>query len=399
MSKSGKEGGRYDSEVLDALRSATSTKLLLFALLCGGAGLILLGTSEDASRLLQTYVGNWTVFGATTIGNLGGSLFSAAVILVAFELYVRRQSSAMEVVRMQALKDGFEERLTLKLPAMLELGDETVAADMAKLVNSEQLRELGLKTLGAALDAPEPVRRSVSQLEAHLSVSREVWRSLRIHMTLRPKTEGSAGNGAYFDVNITCSFSADTVGPITAVCTTSQEDHARMLASRKYLWVWYHEATSTYPNPTSDVFELIECSVDGAQMEIESTMISSGLLYRSADVEPDGPAQVSIRLRARIQKRGHCLYFNIPRMCDSVRYDLDYSDCGIRYVNVLESLGGARRASIERIPGAPDRVIVESSEWLSPQAGVAFVWVFDAEMMATFLRSVNVKRRRRREGA
>ena len=55
---------------------------------------------------------------------------------------------------------------------------------------------------------------------------------------------------------------------------------------------------------------------------------------------------------------------------------------GIRYVNVLDYVAGARQHKISQLPAADPTptVAVDFDGWVFPMGGVAFGWVFDAQV-------------------
>jgi hypothetical protein len=59
--------------------------------------------------------------------------------------------------------------------------------------------------------------------------------------------------------------------------------------------------------------------------------------------------------------------------------DLDYSDCGIAYGNVLDFIASSQKTRVSQSPKAvPGKnVSVEFDGWVFPRSGLAFVWVLD----------------------
>lgn len=62
-----------------------------------------------------------------------------------------------------------------------------------------------------------------------------------------------------------------------------------------------------------------------------------------------------------------------------------YGDCGIRYVNVVDYIAGARQPYIAQLPPTDPTPSVELSYdgWVLPKGGVAFVWVLESELPNT----------------
>lgn len=377
--------GGDTEQILDALTSATRSKLRLFALVGGLVGLIFTLVAGGLASFVEVHA-SWLAFiGKGSFEAVGGAVLSSSVILVAFEQYVRRQSQAIESARAANLLAEYESRLVGRLPQLLSVGDQATVDAIARTASPEQLRSLGVKALGAALGSPPIVEASVRHLSERLAESQEVWHGLRIHMSMRPTIHPQDTDSSYFDINIIASFSSADLGPVALVCTSDIEEYRNLVASGRYVWVWYHEPTKQFPKATHDVFSLVECIVNGKASETGYSETGNTAYYQALKSWPEADNyEVRVTLRARIQRRGHCLYFNVPRVCDYVRYDYDYSGCGVAFVTVLDALGAPRRPVIERLPGANERVVVEMGDWTFPNSGVVFVWVLEAEMKTSF---------------
>lgn len=377
--------GGDPEQILDALTSATRSKLRLFALAAGLLGLIITLVSGGLASFIEDHASWLDFIGKGSFEAVGGAILSSSVILVAFEQYVRRQSQAIESARAASLLAEYESRLVGRLPQLLSVGDQATVDAVARAASPEQLRSLGMKALGAALGSPAIVEASVRHLSERLVESREVWHGLRIHMSMRPTIHPLDTDSSYFDINIIASFSSEELGPVALVCTSDMAEYRSLLASGRYVWVWYHEPTRQFPKATQEVFSLVECVVNGTVSDTGYSETENTAFYQVLNTWPEADNyEVRVTLRARLQRRGHCLYFNVPRVCDYVRYDYDYSGCGVAFMTVLDALGAPRRPVIERLPGAKDRVVVEMGDWTFPNSGVVFVWVFEAEMKPAF---------------
>lgn len=95
--------------------------------------------------------------------------------------------------------------------------------------------------------------------------------------------------------------------------------------------------------------------------------------------------RLKLRLFARLQRRGHCVYFDIPRICTTAKYDFDYDGCRFRFVNVIDAFGSPHPCIISGLGAARNRITVEMNDWTFPKSGVAFVWVLEEEMTESFV--------------
>lgn len=77
---------------------------------------------------------------------------------------------------------------------------------------------------------------------------------------------------------------------------------------------------------------------------------------------------------------GHLLQLRIDQPTNGLEIDLDYTDCNIDYVNVLDFMASSRPAQIIKSPSSvPEQTVsMKFDGWALPRSGVAFVWVTDA---------------------
>lgn len=97
--------------------------------------------------------------------------------------------------------------------------------------------------------------------------------------------------------------------------------------------------------------------------------------------------QVAIAYTHRIlvQRNGHLLHLDLSRPAKGLNVKFAYGDCGIRYVNVVDYIAGARQPYIAQLPPTDPTPSVELSYdgWVLPKGGVAFVWVLESELPNT----------------
>jgi len=85
-----------------------------------------------------------------------------------------------------------------------------------------------------------------------------------------------------------------------------------------------------------------------------------------------------------VQQNGHLLHLDISHPTKGLHVQFSYGDCGIRYINVLDYIAGARRPQIAQLPASDPTPSVEVNfdGWVFPKGGVAFVWVLKSEIQS-----------------
>lgn len=80
-------------------------------------------------------------------------------------------------------------------------------------------------------------------------------------------------------------------------------------------------------------------------------------------------------------ERGHLLYIDIEQPTRGIEVELDYDDCDMERVSVLNLIASSRVTRVERTPASvPGRSVrVTFDGWAFPRSGVGFVWVSTSE--------------------
>jgi hypothetical protein len=86
---------------------------------------------------------------------------------------------------------------------------------------------------------------------------------------------------------------------------------------------------------------------------------------------------IAYTYRTITSTRGHLLQLRVDQPTKGLAVELDYSDCGIDCVNVLDYIAGSERTRVSiRSTSVPGKAVsVEFDGWVFPRSGVAFVWV------------------------
>lgn len=135
-----------------------------------------------------------------------------------------------------------------------------------------------------------------------------------------------------------------------------------------------------------EAFRLLQCSVNGEPLATRRTVRVKSQTF-TARLGPEvvaagRPITLAYTYRTLVRQNGHMLHLDISHPTKGLHVEFAYGDCGIRYVNVLDYIAGARQPQISELPPTDPRPAVEISYdgWVFPKGGVAFVWVLEKEL-------------------
>ncbi|UGT62859.1 hypothetical protein [Nocardia asteroides] len=343
-----------------------------------------------------------TASGLTWLGlfpwsEVGGTLLVAGVLGLGIDYFTSKDREARDTARLKRV-------LAESAPAMRDAVIDGFAVgndDLARVASPETLdgivrNSLALR-LGDATFADEVYRDIRDQAVR----APERWHDVSVEIRLSPlpgipggSTFGApqnlAAGNALFGVSVRWEYS---------VTPKHHTRHFAVVANRRqYLDITGgHDGTSAWimsPKPNVDpskreAFELVQFSVDGAERPIRRAARKGGQVY-SVDLnltpeQMDDPVRVAYTYRTVTEQRGNLLYIDIEQPTRGVTVELDYSDCNIERVSVVDFIASSQAARIERTPDTvPGKVVrVGFDSWAFPRSGVGFVWILDPQFDPT----------------
>ncbi|HUZ54041.1 MAG TPA: hypothetical protein VMU94_16135 [Streptosporangiaceae bacterium] len=125
-----------------------------------------------------------------------------------------------------------------------------------------------------------------------------------------------------------------------------------------------------------EVFRLLQFAVGGKPVAIRRTARAKTQIL-TVNVGEAAVTTLSYTYRTLVQQNGHLLHLDISQPTKGLHVEFSYGDCGIRYVNVLDYIAGARQPGISQLPASDPTPSVEVGfdGWMFPKDGLAFVWV------------------------
>lgn len=214
------------SAAVAAFEAATVSRLRLFVMVAAGVGIGLLVAGVESGREGSAL----RAIRRIPVEALGASLVSAAVVIVAFEFYVRRQTDALSALRTRTLLAEYEERSSRSLIDAIRLSEPARLERFAGVFSASELEGLARNVIALSSGRPDLASGVVQQLSAHLASSEEVWSGLHIRMTLRPPSSPELA-GKYVDLNVEADFTVDQKPlEIRAVCVSNRAQYVKIFA-------------------------------------------------------------------------------------------------------------------------------------------------------------------------
>lgn len=387
MSNPAKRSNASDEEHLEeALVQSATSRLWLFALLAAIVGILILLFAERISNALMSASSNFPGFNRPTVEAIGTGLISSSVVMFGFEFYARKQLSVIEQLKWDKALQGLSRNLSEGLLEQISIGEVQELKRYGTQLNAEQLVRLSANALGAAIGDVEMARAFADQTVVRHRVSSERWKRLEIHIAVRPSVDVPE---SYLDLDIKATFVTNSYPFVSALCYSDIEMYRQAVARQAVLWSWYHEATAELPAGSPNAFTLISCTVDGNPWKVTASQEGGVRRFGAAPESsiPDSSLSehsVSVQIQAKLQRRGHCLWFDVPRVCNGVQYSFDFAMCGFKFVNVIPAFDAPGEATVWSHPGSPQRKFVEVRDWVAPKGGVIFVWVLTEEFEPRF---------------
>lgn len=365
----------FDVSMHDPLQRLYRTKLALLATILTAAGLGLL----LAERWLRA-TGTMPWLQAWPLTDLGSALFTTGLVVVAFE-YVDGQDS--------------EERATARLHRVIQseapaIRDAVIDGfafkqdDLARVATPETLDQIIRNSLALRLGDATFAEEIYTDIRDQAIRASERWHDAKI--AIRLSMDRGSERAPRFVVTVRWDYTVVPRQATRRFAAVSDKDEYRELAQDPAATsAWYIRPTSGIEAGARESFELVQFSVDGEARPVRRSARKDGQVYSvnigKDTVEAGQPVDISYTYRTLTSQRGHLLHFDIEQPTRGIDIELDYSDCGIGQISVLDFFASSKHTQISRTPDTvPGKsVSVHLDGWVFPRSGVAFVWALEDE--------------------
>jgi hypothetical protein len=161
-------------------------------------------------------------------------------------------------------------------------------------------------------------------------------------------------------------------------CVSDRDEYHDLMQDAGDTSAWWFTPKGGIDANSRDAFEVVRFTVDGDERPIRRAEKKNGQVYTvplGVEENHNEPVRISYTYRTITAERGHLLYIDIEQPTRGVEVALDYGDCDIEQVSVLDLIASSRTTRVERTPASvPGRsVSVSFDGWASPRSGVGFV--------------------------
>ncbi|MDQ3405646.1 MAG: hypothetical protein M3548_20015 [Actinomycetota bacterium] len=323
--------------------------------------------------------------GGLPLSEIGSTIFSTGLLAVFFE-YVDRKHGDERTDR------RIREAVRKEAPAFRDAVLDSFAFNAETLkgiASPDTLDRIATNALGLRLGDEALARDAYADLRDQVIRSPERWRDVDISVSLSPWSGGPArGKGSMFTATVRWEYRVvPGVSTMRFACVSDLGEYRELLRDPTIASSWYFESLGATRAQDRTAFELQQLAINGRERIIRRTERAGAQFYSVGLGKPASAAKevtVAYTYSVLVQRHGHLLYLDLPRPTKGPHVRLDYTDAGVRYVNVLDYFASPAAARVEHSPtGAKAKTIdVGFDGQIFPRAGVAFVWVLEDELTA-----------------
>ncbi|TFV62044.1 hypothetical protein E4P41_08570 [Geodermatophilus sp. DF01-2] len=319
---------------------------------------------------------SWQWLSRLPVSDLGSALFTTGLVAVVFTYFDSQDSEERAAERLKRV-------IASEAPAIRDAVIDGFAfkqEDLARVATPERLDEIVTNSLALRLGDAAFAEDVYTDIREQAIRATERWYDARISIRLSMDRGAGTARSPLFVTTVTWEY---TVVPTTQVrrftCVDDRADY-RELTQDPTTSVWYVNPRHGIKPGSREAFELVQFAVDGDERPIRRTERQDGQTYSvnigREVIEAGQPVTIAYTYQTVVPVRGHLLHLDLEQPTKGVDIALDYSDCGIEYVNVVDFIASSERTRVSQspktVPG--QRVKVGFDGWVFPRSGVAFVW-------------------------
>ena len=318
---------------------------------------------------------------------VGGTLLVAAILGLGLDYFTNKDKEAADTERLRHV-------LAESAPAIRDAVIDGFAFgkdDLSRVSNPETLDNVIRNSLALRLGDKDFATEVYNDVRDQAVRAPERWLDARVQIQLSPlgAPSGTAKGGAGAPDHSEPLFVVTVRWEYTVIprfhtrhfaCVSDKDEYRDLVDEYDGTSAWYFTPKGGIDATTRDAFEVVQFTVDGEERAVRRAEKKTGQVYTvslGADTKTDQPVRLSYTYRTVTAERGHLLYIDIEQPTRGIEVELDYSDCDIERVSVLDLIASSRSTRVERTPtSVPARLVrVAFDGWAFPRSGVGFVWV------------------------
>ncbi|MDM2496015.1 hypothetical protein PP564_12975 [Mycobacteroides abscessus] len=366
----------------DPLQRIIKLQTIVAAIIVASIGVALMIFDQQASQSPDM---QW--LGFFPWSEVGGTLLVAAVLGLGLDYFTNKDKEAADTERLRRV-------LQESAPAMRDAVIDGFAFghdDLARVSNPDVLDNVVRNSLALRIGDADFAAEVYNDIRDQAVRAPERWHDARVEIQLSPLgiPRGTAHGGASAHDQPESLFVVTVRWEYTVIprfhtrrfaCLSDKDEYRDLVEEFDGTSAWYFTPKGGIDASQRDAFEVVQFTVDGEERAIRRAERKSGQLYSvSIGTPPDdgSPVRISYTYRTITAERGHLLYVDIEQPTRGIEVELDYGDCDIERVSVLDLIASSRATRVERTPASvPGRSVrVAFDGWAFPRSGVGFVWV------------------------
>lgn len=366
----------------DPLQRILKLQTLVAAIVVAGAGLALM--AFDGQVTVSPGLG-WLRFFPWS--EVGGTLLVAAILGLGLDYFTNKDKEAHDTERLRKV-------LAESAPAIRDAVIDGFAFghnDLARVSNPETLDNVIRNSLALRLGDKDFAEEVYNDVRDQAVKAPERWHDARVEIQLSPLgiPSGTAAGGATAPDQRESLFVVTVRWEYTVIprfhtrrfaCVSDKDEYRDLVEEYDGTSAWYFTPKGGVDANSKDAFEVVQFAVDGEERPIRRADRKSGQLYTvglGTPADNETPVRLSYTYRTVTAARGHLLYIDIEQPTRGIEVDLDYGDCDIERVSVLDLIASSKSTRVERTPvSVPEKSVrVSFDGWAFPRSGVGFVWV------------------------
>lgn len=364
-------------------------KVTIVALMVAFIGILLLFLAKAATTDPQL---GWLV--GWPLGEIGSTFVVTGLIGTVFDY-------ATSTARDRRDDDRLRRLLEDSAPAFKDAvihGFAVDTDDLRRVATPDLLDSIAVNALSLRLGSRVFAEEVYADIRDQAIRAPERWHDVQVALRLTPAPDSDGSSGAVPRFIVTARWDY-TVVPSHATqrfaCVSNRGDYLDAIGDVPATIAWFMTPRPGFDAASPEAFELVEYTVDGDSRPIRRSTRKGGQVYTASvgrDAVATGtPVRLSYTYRTITPPTGHRLYIDIEQPTKGISVELDYGDCDIAEMSVLDLVASSRQTVVRRTPsGVPGRSLaVEFDGWVFPRTGFAFVWTLNDELSTTHDRSAS----------
>ncbi len=346
------------------------TKLTLLAVVATMAGLALL----VLSALTQTDE-TWGWLDRLPVNDIGSALLTTGLIAVFFEFLDRKDA---EERASQQLRTILREEAPAIRDAVVD-GFAFAPESLTGVASPETLDRVVQNCLGLRLGDKELANDVYADLREQVVQAGGRCYDVKVSVVLAPWDGLPAEHpDAMFVATIRWEYKVEPLSPaMRFVCVSTDEDYQARLRDPTTTSTWRFQPAAGLDASSSEVFSLVQLSVDGKEQKIQRSTRAGAQIYtvQTGGSPSDGRVPIAYTLRLLVRRNGNLFHLHVARPTKGLSIEIIYTGCGLENMRVLDYIASAKQPRISQLVGPQASMAsIGFDGWVWPKGGVNFVW-------------------------